>query len=188
MSFISHICDICIGHTYDIHRTRMTNQYYNERYNPSAPFVRSRFLVSYRIRSAIKTTATRTAPHLKYIQGIGIRIKSLSKYWQWTRDWIDITKKWRSFLKCQQHNLIDGCLSSPRLRPPSPPPTCRRWLRLCFKVMPDKASLRHEFRVSTGRKAILWRKMHAKWRNGGFFIDFSPLKLGTRASVRPRLA
>ena len=30
------------------------------------------FLVSYRIRSAIKTTATRTAPHLKYIQGIGI--------------------------------------------------------------------------------------------------------------------
>ena len=48
------------------------NQYYNLRYNPSAPFVRSRFLVSYRIRSAIKTTATRTAPHLKYIQGIGI--------------------------------------------------------------------------------------------------------------------
>ena len=48
------------------------HQYYNLRYNPSAPFVRSRFLVSYRIRSAIKTTATRTAPHLKYIQGIGI--------------------------------------------------------------------------------------------------------------------
>ena len=47
-------------------------QYYNLRYNPSAPFVRSRILVSYRIRSAIKTTATRTAPHLKYIQGIGI--------------------------------------------------------------------------------------------------------------------
>ena len=48
------------------------HQYYNLRYNPSAPFVRSRFLVSYRICSAIKTTATRTAPHLKYIQGIGI--------------------------------------------------------------------------------------------------------------------
>ena len=40
------------------------------------------------------------------------------------------------------------------------------------KVVPDAASLRHEFRVSTGRKAILWRKMHAKWRNGGFLIDF----------------
>jgi hypothetical protein len=50
----------------------VVHQYYNLRYNPSAPFVRSRFLVSYRIRSAIKTTATRTAPHLKYIQGIGI--------------------------------------------------------------------------------------------------------------------
>ena len=48
------------------------NQYYNLRYNPSAPFVCSGFFVSYRIRSAIKTTATRTAPHLKYIQGIGI--------------------------------------------------------------------------------------------------------------------
>ena len=48
------------------------HQYYNLQYNPSAPFVRSRFLVSYRIRSAIKTTATRTAPYLKYIQGIGI--------------------------------------------------------------------------------------------------------------------
>ena len=36
------------------------------RYNPSAPFVRSGFLVSYRIRSAIKTTAPRTAPHFVY--------------------------------------------------------------------------------------------------------------------------
>ena len=52
------------------------NQYYNLRYNPSAPFVRSRFLVSYRIRSAIKTTPTRTAPHLKYIQGISIPNKA----------------------------------------------------------------------------------------------------------------
>ena len=41
-----------------------------------------------------------------------------------------------------------------------------------LKLVPDAASLRHEFRVSTGRKAILWRKMHAKWRNGGFLIDF----------------
>ena len=48
------------------------NQYYNLRYNLSAPFVRSGFLVSFRIRSAIKTTAPRTAPHLTYIQGIGI--------------------------------------------------------------------------------------------------------------------
>ena len=58
--------------------------------------------------------------------------------------------------------------------------------------MPDDASLRHEFRVSTGRKAILWRKMHAKWYKSGFLIDFSrissPLRLGTRASVRHRLA
>ena len=45
-----------------------------------------------------------------------------------------------------------------------------------FKVVPDAASLRHEFRVSTGRKAILWRKMHAKWRNGGFLIDFLPVE------------
>ena len=54
----------------------LTYQYYNLRYNPSAPFVCSGFLVSYRIRSAIKTTAPRTAPHLKYIQGIGIPNKA----------------------------------------------------------------------------------------------------------------
>ena len=51
-------------------------QYYNLRYNPSAPFVRSGFVVSYRIRSAMKTTAPRTAPHLTYIQGIGIPNKA----------------------------------------------------------------------------------------------------------------
>jgi hypothetical protein len=44
--------------------------------NPSLSFVRSRFLVSYRVRSAIKTTAPRTAPHLKYIQGIDIPNKA----------------------------------------------------------------------------------------------------------------
>ena len=54
----------------------LKNQYYNLRYNPSAPFVRSGFLVSYRIRSAMKTTAPRTAPHLTYIQGIGIPNKA----------------------------------------------------------------------------------------------------------------
>ena len=54
----------------------LINQYYNLRYNPSAPFVCSGFLVSYRIRSAIKTTAPQTAPHLKYIQGIGIPNKA----------------------------------------------------------------------------------------------------------------
>ena len=32
------------------------NPYYNLRYNPSAPFIRSRFLVSYRIRSAMNKT------------------------------------------------------------------------------------------------------------------------------------
>ena len=54
----------------------LSNQYYNLRYNPSAPFVCSGFLVSYRIRSAIKTAAPRTAPHLKHIQGIGIPNKA----------------------------------------------------------------------------------------------------------------
>ena len=34
------------------------------------------FLVSYRIRLAMKTTAPRTAPHLTYIQGIGIPNKA----------------------------------------------------------------------------------------------------------------
>ena len=58
------------------HGNSSLNQYYNLRYNPSAPFVCSRFLVSYRVRSAIKTTAPRTAPHLKYIQGIGIPNKA----------------------------------------------------------------------------------------------------------------
>ena len=54
----------------------INNPYYNLRYNPSAPFVRSGFIVSYRIRSAMKTTAPRTAPHLTYIQGIGIPNKA----------------------------------------------------------------------------------------------------------------
>ena len=67
-------------------------QYYNLRYNPSAPFVCSGFLVSYRIRSSMKTTAPRTATHLTYIQGIVFRIKLLSRYWQWTRVWIDNEK------------------------------------------------------------------------------------------------
>ena len=52
------------------------NQYYNLRYNPSAPFVRSGFLVSYRIRSAVKNTAPHIAPLLTYIQGIGIPNKA----------------------------------------------------------------------------------------------------------------
>ena len=50
--------------------------YYNLLYNPSAPFVRSGFLESYRIRSAMKTIAPRTVPHLTYIQGIGIPNKA----------------------------------------------------------------------------------------------------------------
>ena len=40
-----------------------------------------------------------------------------------------------------------------------------------LKWVSDAASLRHEFQVSTGRKAILWRKMHAKWRNGSNVLD-----------------
>ena len=46
------------------------NPYYNLPYNPSAPFVRSGFLVSYRIRSAIKIFTKRTSLHMTYIQGI----------------------------------------------------------------------------------------------------------------------
>ena len=68
----------------------MSNQYYNLRYNPSAPFVRSGFLISYRIRSAMKTTAPRTAPHLPYIQGIGIPNKASFEIL--ARDWIDNEK------------------------------------------------------------------------------------------------
>ena len=57
-------------------QTNRLHQYYNLQYNPSAPIVRSGFLVSYRIRSAMKTTAPRTAPHLKYIQGTDIPNKA----------------------------------------------------------------------------------------------------------------
>ena len=74
----------------------MLNQYFNLRYNPSAPFVCSGFLVSYRIRSAIKTTAPRTAPHLKYIQGIGIPNRSLFRN-TGNEHGIELNKaKWRS--------------------------------------------------------------------------------------------
>ena len=73
-------------------------QYYNLRYNPSAPFVCSGFLVSYRIRSAMKTTAPRTAPHLKYIQGIGIPNKASFEILAKKHGIELITTEWRSFV------------------------------------------------------------------------------------------
>ena len=59
-----------------VRKPRDQNPYYNLQYNPSAPFVRSGFLVSHRICSAMKTIAPRTSPHLTYIQGIGIPNKA----------------------------------------------------------------------------------------------------------------
>ena len=62
---------------------------------------------------------------------------------------------------------------------------------LIGKVVTDEASLRHEFRVSMGRnprKSIKnppLRHFACILRHN---IAFSPLKLGTRASVRQRLA
>ena len=69
--------------------------YYNLPYNPSAPFVRSGYLVSYRIRSAMKFSQN----VLHYIWHTSrvyvIHIKSLSRYFQLTQNWTD-KAKWRS--------------------------------------------------------------------------------------------
>ena len=65
------------------------------RYNPSALFIRSGFLVSYRIRSAMKFSQN----VLHYIWHTSrvyvIHIKSLSRYFQITQNWTD-KAKWRS--------------------------------------------------------------------------------------------
>ena len=58
---------------------RQQNPYYNLRYNPSAPFIRSGFLVSYRIRSAMKFSQIVLHYILHTSRVYVIHIKSLSK-------------------------------------------------------------------------------------------------------------
>ena len=60
--------------------------YYNLRYNPSAPFIRSGFLVSYRIRSALKFSQNVLHYILHASRVYVIHIKSLSRYFQLTQD------------------------------------------------------------------------------------------------------
>ena len=71
------------------------NPYYNLPYNPSAPFVRSGFLVSYRIRSAMKFSQNVLHyiwhPSRVYV----IHMKYLSRYFQLTQNRTD-KAKWRS--------------------------------------------------------------------------------------------
>ena len=50
--------------------------------------------------------------------------------------------------------------------------------------MPDYASLRHEFRVSTGEKADLKPAITSFYMYFYVIPFFSPLKSGTRASLR----
>ena len=83
--------------------------YYNLPYNPSAPFVRSGFLVFYRIRSAMKFPQN----VLHYIWHTSrvyvIHIKSLSRYFQLTQNWTD-KAKWRSICLIMWTNIQDtGC-------------------------------------------------------------------------------
>ena len=65
------------------------------RYNPSAPFIRSGFLVSYRIRSAMKFSQNLLHCIWHTSRVYVIHIKSLSRYFQLTQNWTDKTK-WRS--------------------------------------------------------------------------------------------
>ena len=70
--------------------------YYNLRYNPSAPFIRSGFLVSYRIRSAMKFSQNVLHYIVSHTSRVYvIHIKSLSRYFQLTQDWT-YKAKWRS--------------------------------------------------------------------------------------------
>ena len=70
------------------------NPYYNLLYNPSAPFIRSGFLVSYRICSAKKFPQNVLHYILHTSRVYVIHIKSLSRYFQLTQDWTD-KAKWR---------------------------------------------------------------------------------------------
>ena len=85
----------------------LTNPYYNLPYNQSAPFVCSGFLVSYRIRSAMKFPQD----VLHYIWHTSmvyvIYIKSLSRYIQLTRNWTD-KAKWRSIEASNNINKHTG--------------------------------------------------------------------------------
>ena len=84
-----------------------SNSYYNLPYNPSAPFVRSGFLVSYRIRSAMKIPQN----VLHYIWHTSrvyvIHKKSLSRYFQLTQNWTD-KAKWRSIDASKNVNKHTG--------------------------------------------------------------------------------
>ena len=60
--------------------------YYNLRYNPSALFIRSGFLVSYRIRSAMKFSQNVLHYILHTSRVYVIHIKSLSRYFQLTQN------------------------------------------------------------------------------------------------------
>ena len=64
----------------------LEHPYYNLRYNPSAPFVRSGFLVSYRIRSAMKFSQNVLHYILHTSRVYVIHIKSLSRYFQLTQN------------------------------------------------------------------------------------------------------
>ena len=76
-------------------------------YNPSAPFVRSGFLVSYRFRSAMKIPQN----VLHYIWHTSrvyvIYIKSLSRYFQLTQNWTN-KAKWRSIEASNNVNKHTG--------------------------------------------------------------------------------
>ena len=67
----------------------------NLRYHPSAPFIRSGLLVSYRIRSAMKFS--QNVLHYKWNTSrvYVVHIKSLSRYFLLTDNWTD-KAKWRS--------------------------------------------------------------------------------------------
>ena len=71
------------------------NPYYNLPYNPSAPFVRSRFLVSYRIHSAMKFSQNLLHHKWHTSRVYVIHIKYLSRYFQLTQNRTD-KAKWRS--------------------------------------------------------------------------------------------
>ena len=81
--------------------------YYNLRYNPSAPFIRSGFLVSYRIRSAMKFSQNVLHYILHTSRVYVIHIKSLSRYFQLTQNWTD-KAKWRSIEASNNINKHTG--------------------------------------------------------------------------------
>ena len=74
---------------YNIHSQNNSiccNPHYNLRYNPSALFIRSGFLVSYRIRSAMKFSQNVLHFILHTSKVYVILIKFLSRYLQLTQN------------------------------------------------------------------------------------------------------